>query len=74
MKFKFPDFLNFWESGKFPQIGKEFPRKSRELVKFVIHPNEVYILSGPSMKHGRPEAHPSLSHFILRQYLLLWKK
>ena len=24
--------------------------------------NEVYILSGPSMKHARPEGYPSLSH------------
>ena len=24
-------------------------------------PNDVYILSGPCMKLGRPEAHPSLS-------------
>ena len=24
--------------------------------------NEIYILSGPSMKHGQPEAHPSLFH------------
>ena len=38
--------------------------------------NEVYILSGPSMKYGRPEDHASLSHSgcVLRQYLILWKK
>ena len=38
--------------------------------------NEVYILSGPSMKYGRPEAHASFSHsgFVLRQYQILWKK
>ena len=28
----------------------------------VGYKNEVYTLSGPSMKHGRTEAHPSFSH------------
>ena len=28
----------------------------------IVYGNGVYILSGPSMKHERPEAHPSLSH------------
>ena len=42
----------------------------------LVRPNEVYIiLSGPSMKYGRPEAYASLSQSgcILRQYLILWE-
>ena len=38
---------------------------------FGVSSNEVYILSGHSMKYGRPEAHASLSHSgcVLRQYI-----
>ena len=38
--------------------------------------NEVFILSGPCMTYGRPEAHASLSHSgcVLRQYLMFRKK
>jgi hypothetical protein len=33
-----------------------------ENYRYTQYGNEVYILSGPSMKHGRLEAYPSLSH------------
>ena len=53
----------YWLFAKFPCGLIDFFIHGVCLIDSVVnvYSNEVYILSGPSMKHGRPEAHPSLS-------------
>ena len=60
----FLSFLDQILSADFLSIG--LVSKMSIFLVFIAHgnegkSNEVYILSGPSMKYGRPEAHPSLS-------------